>query len=40
MTTEEAYYVLDHWREYDDRTVAYAREVVETAERQGYKRRG
>lgn len=35
MTVNEAYYVLDHWREYTPETVAYAREIVESAERQG-----
>lgn len=35
MTTAEAYYVLDHWREYDPDWVAYAREIVENHERQG-----
>lgn len=34
MTYAEALYVLKHPREYDDKTVAYAREVVEHFERQ------
>lgn len=38
MTTDEAYYVIDHWREYSAETVAYARDVVESAERQGFGR--
>lgn len=35
MTTREAYQVLDDWRAFTPETVAYAREIVESFERQG-----
>jgi hypothetical protein len=35
MTTREAYYVLDHWREYPPEQVRWAQEIVDSYERQG-----